>query len=82
MNKLFFCSGEVTIEPAEGEALNTSFTISGGVGWGNEGEDLRYEIGYEEKTRRGKKETIIKPFSEDNVLEDVKLPPGNFFCCS
>ena len=57
--------------------MNTSFTISGDVGWGTEGEDLNYEIGYEKKTRRGMKETVIKPFSEDNVLEGVKLPPGN-----
>ena len=65
------------MEPANGTALNTSFTITPGDGWvQKDEEEIRYEIGYEMETSEGKKDAILRPFSEQNFIDGVQLPPG------
>jgi len=67
-------AGEITIEPPNGTALNTSFVISTGNGW--TGEIANYDIGYEIVTKKGNKRVRMKPNSVDSYMEDVQLPPG------
>ncbi|XP_065064294.1 uncharacterized protein LOC135690621 [Rhopilema esculentum] len=70
--------GEIIVEPANGTALNTSFTITPGDGWvQKDEEEIRYEIGYEMETSEGKKDVILRPFSEQNFIDGVQLPPGD-----
>ncbi len=64
------------MSPLNGTALNTSFAISADEGWDDADSKLNYEFGYEEKGSRGVKEVVLKPYSEQNYIESMQLPPG------
>ena len=67
------------VNPTNGTALQTMFTVSASEGWSDDADDLplTYHFGYYKKVGARTVEEFLNRRGESSIIEDISLPQGN-----